>query len=271
MTKVILGRYALHQYGTIFFGSDAFWEPETGVFGVATSSHEYNFYPISERDVQTAFDTVRNALVKQGSGLAGIALLRSLLQAVHRDFGEIDIRTHVTGIFDDDPDYYEDRLNHPYCIPRVQVVLLQLEGRHLFIACVGGFLVYIVRPTEQELIFGWDWSTDARAVVEPDFAEQFIWGHLDKMPKIYSWEAEVRPGDLIVVTTNSMAEFVAMAKLHQVVDTSRGNLEAANRQLMTMLESTVPQDATVVGNPRGDTVALLRRWGAAWAITCVEE
>lgn len=135
-----------------------------------------------------------------------------------------------------------------------------------------------MRPTEQEIIFGWDWLNGLHAVIEPDWPGPFILGCLD-MPKVYSWEAEVRPGDLIVVTTGSLMETVAMARLDRVVGTVGCDLKAIDHHLMDTLKSIAPEDLPDSIEPWGSTerahksptLSLIRMWGAAWAIAYVEE
>lgn len=139
MTKVALRRYALRQNGK-FFASDAFWDPDHSVLGIASSTHHYDLYPIAERDVQAAFEIVRTALVGQNLvKLSGTELLQGLLEAVHRGFGEINLHAHVTGIEFDRFRSVAELTNDPEATPRVQIVLLQLAGRRLSIACVGNF------------------------------------------------------------------------------------------------------------------------------------
>lgn len=279
MVKVALGRYALRQNGQ-FFASDGFWDLDHSVLGIASSTHHYDLYPIAERDVQAALRIVRTALVRQNLvQLSGVELLRGLLETVHHSFGEINLHAHVAGIEFDHFRSFAELINDPEATPRVQIVLLQLEGRRLSIACVGNlFLVYRVRSTGQEIILGWDWLNGLRAVVEPDWPGPFILGCLD-MPKTYSWEAEVRPGDLIVVTTSSLMETVAMARLDRVVSTVGCDLKAIDRHLMDTLKSIAPEDSLDSIEPWGSTerahksptLSLVRMWGAAWAVACVEE
>lgn len=279
MTKVTLGRYALRQNGS-FFASDALWVPNHGVLGIASSTHHYDLYPIAERDVQAAFDIVRAALVGQNLvELSGTELLRGLLEAIHRGFSGINMHTHVTGIEFDRSRSVSELINDPEATPRVQIALLQLEGRRLSIACVGNlFLVYRVRSTGQEIIFGWDWLNSLRAVIEPDWPGPFILGCLD-MPKVYSCEVEVRPGDLIVVATGSLMEAIATARLDRIASAVGCDLKAINRHLMDTLKSIAPEDSLDSTEPWGSTerahksptLSLVRMWGAAWAIACVEE
>jgi hypothetical protein len=259
MTEVILGRYALPFYtnGPCFFGSDAFWEPNAGVFGVATSTHHYDLYPIVERDVQAAFDIVHVALAERTAELAGLELLQSLLRAVHRGFSQIDVRTHLVGLEFQRSQVLPHLADDPESTPVVQIVLLQLQGRRLFIACVGNFLVYVVHSRRQELVFGRDWSSGINAVIAPDWPGPFIVAHRDEMPEIYTWDTEVMPGDLIIATTPT-------ARLDQSIDMKRCDAKAADRFLRARLKSRLDDAST-------SSKSYFLRWGAAWAITCVEE
>ena len=259
MTEVILGRYALPYYtnGPALFGSDSFWEPNAGVVGVATSTHHYDLYPIAERDVQAAFDIVCTTLAKQTASAAGLELLQSLLRAVHRGFRQIDVQTHIAGL-----EFHRSQArllpdDDPELTPVVQIVLLQLQRRRLFISCVGNFLVYVMHSREQELVFGKDWSSDVSAVIAPNWPGPFIAAHQDEMPKIYSWETEVRRGDLIIAATPT-------ARLDQPMKVKRGDAQAVDRFLLTRLKSRLEEAST-------SSKSYFLRWGAAWAITCVEE
>jgi hypothetical protein len=271
MAEVVLGHYARPQYinGPTYFGSDAFCEPEHGVFGVASSRHHYHLYPISERDVQAALSFVHAAFTQYDvTGLSGTELLQEVLRLVHRNFGEVDINTHIAGIDFGPPSLaFPEPPDDPASTPLVHIILLQLDERRLSIASVGNFLVYVVRSSGQELIFGWDWFTGVEAG-GADFFDPYglcIVGHKD-MPEVHLCEAEVRPGDLIVVTTHSMAGVLDGAKLDQLISATRCAPEAVSRRLMSVLESTFPDFKEP---PR--TVSIIDDWGAAWAIACVEE
>lgn len=275
MARVALGRYAIpwDRDGSTFLASDAFWDPISNVIAIASSEHHYDLYPIGERDVQAAFRMVRTALAEHsGSGLIGPALLQELLQEVHRGFGKIDIREHIAGLeFRRVPPFPEPS-NDPQARPRVQIILLELRGTRLSVACVGrNFSVYALRPTGLESIFGWDGVSKTWAVVEPDPYGAFIWGHLDisgedeiwetevrsKGMQADLWEVEMRPGDLLLVTTWLLTRIIHQAKLDEFIKTTGCDPEAISQHLMAMiLETTV--------RPR-----VFDRTGAAWAIACV--
>lgn len=260
MSKVIFGRYPLPPYEyPVRYLADAFGEPNYGVFGVAVSNHPYNFFPISEQDVHTAFDLVHAALTKYNFKLAGIELLQNLLQAVHNGFGKIDIYDHIAGLkLPYSPAEIASRLEET--MPVVQIILLKLEGRRLSMASVGNvFGVHVVHSSGQDLIFGIDLINGMDIPVGARYPGNFIIGQGD-MPEIYSREIEVEPGTFIIVTNITLGEIVAVlireSKLSELLKTTGCDPEVADRRLRAMLK---PKDL-------GDT-----EYGLAWAITCVEE
>lgn len=260
MSRVIFGRYPLPPYESpVEYIADAFWEPNYGVFGIAASDHPYSFFPISERDVHTAFDLVCNGLAKYGSKLNNIELLCSLLQVVHQGFGKIDIHTHIAGLELAHP--LPEIANRQESMPRVQIILLKLEGRQLSIARVGNvFSVYMVRPTGQELIFGIDPITGMHIPDGVRYPGNFIIGHAD-IPEIYSLQTEVEPGTFIVTTNitlgRNVGEFIHQSKLDELLKTTACNPEIADQYLRSLLK---PPKKPGYTQP-----------GLAWAITCVEE
>ncbi len=273
MTKVTVGRYALRQYGSIFFASDAFWDSNSGVFGVASSTHSYDLYPIAERDVQAAFEIIKKGLPKSvADGLTGVDLLQGQLQAINQGFTEIDLRTHIAGIEFHRSSKLPKPINDPEARPLVKVILLQLKGQQLYIASIKGFLVYVIRQEGQELVFGWDWFRHERVIVGPDWPGPFIAGRSGglKASEIYSLRTEVKPGDLIVVATESMSEVIAAARLNQLVRTSGYDSEAIGRHLMHTLKSIAPEDSLELMSSSA-TKSRVRMWGAAWAIARVGE
>lgn len=274
MAEVVLGRYATPQYvgGPTFFGSNAFWAADYGVLGVASSLHHYHLAPIAERDIQAAFGIVRASLNKiDPAERSGIALLKGLLKAVHRGFVEIDIRTHIAGIEFESTGLpgFPEPANDPESEPRVFMALLQIHKQRLSIVSAGNFLVYLVRPTEQKLIFGWDWFSNTQAA-GVDFFAPPVYAYSD-VPKICSCETEVRPGDLIIATTHILGEIIVLARFDQLVCTTGCDPEAVNHHLMVTLKSIVPEGVIDLEEPHGTTKSFISEWGAAWAITCVEE
>ncbi len=265
--KVILGRYAAttwqptNQKDKIIFGSDAFWLPEYNICGVAFSYHHYHLYPISERDVQAAFESIRTTLSKSDSlEQTNLELLQNLLKTIHHSFTKIDIATHIDGIEFEDTGIpnLPKPVDDPESEPLIHIVLLCLEEQHLSIASVGGFEVYAVQPTSQKVIFGRDIDRGKDVGGAPDFPGPFIAKNL-AMPEIYSTEVKVQPNDLILVTTPLLSPLIAAKiKLEAYVNKEDCNLESIDQQLMTMLEST-------------SMTSIIKTWGAAWAITCIEK
>lgn len=278
MMKVILGRYAavpgrpLHPKNITVFGSDAFWAPEHGVLGLATSWHHYHLYPISGRDVQVAFDIVRSELGRHDSSEPiGKDFLHGLLHAVHHGFAKIDIRTHIVGLEFESTGLpgLPDPVDDPESAPMVYIALLQFQGRHLSIAGVGNFLVYVVRSAGLELIFGLDWFSGAQAAnVDSPFGGPHLAAHL-KMPKIYSCDVEIKPDDLILAATPTLAEIIALSKLEQFMS-KRGDLESVSAHLMATLKSIVPGSIIDFEEPHKVTKSTIGTWGAAWAVACIE-
>lgn len=256
MTKIILGQHSVYTIDDkTFHTSDAFCLPKYNIFGVATSNHYYDWYPIGARDVELAFDLIRHIPSESFLKLNGLVLLQNLLQAVHEGFCQIDLPTHVAGILPHEPDYFRDRLNHPYAKPTIRIILLQQEGQRLSLASVGNFLVYKIDQRDTELLFGTEWDTGKWAVIDFDlFLHPVIEAGQEEMPEIYSWETHLKPGDIIIVGTPLTP--ILKAKLDQWV--GNYSLEGLNHHLMTTVKSTFEPSGTF-------------GYSIAWAISCVEE
>lgn len=191
------------------------------------------------------------------SQLRGLVLLQNLLQAIYFGFGQIELPSHTFGIMPHAPDYFKDRLNHPYAKPTIRIILLHQEGRRLSLASVGNFLVYKVDQRETELLFGKEWDTDKSAVINPDlFLHPSIQADQDEMPEIYSWETHLKPNDIVVVGTPFVP--IPKAKLDQLLGNNNGDLEELNRHLMITAKSIFEPSSTF-------------GYSIAWAISCVEE
>jgi hypothetical protein len=280
VVRVALGRYAAipgrhpqMSEDSYVFGSDALWVPEHNTLSVADSWHHYHLYPISERDVQAAFDIVRTGLAEQDPAEPmGTEFLEGLLQMIHRGFVEIDLRSHIAGIEFEPvsipglPEPAEDSEAEPL----VHIVLLQLQGCHLSIASVGNFLVYVVRPAGCVLAYGVDWYSGERVGVSQTAWSWRVAGRLD-VPEVRSVEVELEPGGLLIVATPSLAEVIALAEFAQFAQKMGCGPKAASAHLMTTLKSVVPKGAIDFGKPHEATKHLVGMYGAAWAMACVED
>jgi hypothetical protein len=273
MAKVILGQYATPEYfeGPTVFESKALWLPNHNIIGVATSFHPYHLAPISELDVQEAFQIVRDELTKYGPGeLNSAETLQNVLQAVYRGFAEIDIHGRMANLKFESVNLVNmfEPANDFEAKPLVWIALVQLSGQGLSIASFGDFLVYVVRSTGQELIYGWDWYSGVSAGGVDDFPGLPVTAHLD-MPNMYQLETKVLPGDLIIVTTHTLGEVISLAKLDSLMHMTDCNSEAANHHIMNTLKLIIPENKIDLEEPHSTTKSFISKWGAAWAITCV--
>ena len=136
-------------------------------------------------------------------------------------------------------------------------MLLKQQGRRLSIASVGNFLVYKVNPRRTELLFGKEWNTNRWAVINPDlFFEPTIQAGQDEMPEIYSWEAELKPHDIIIIGTPSVP--ILQAKLEQLIHGEKYNLEKIDQHLTTTSKSLFRSSG------------YLEQHSISWVVTCIE-
>ena len=259
MKKVVIGRHSLYSVAQqTFYGSDGLWLPEFDLFGLATSSHSaYNDYPIAERDVQLAFELIRQAAKEQ---LSGFALLQHLLKAVYFGFSQVDLAAHLTGIIAAyEPDHFLGRIDHPHSKPRVQLIVLQQQAQRLSLACIGNFMVYKVSANETKLLFGTaKWAGgDGWAVIYTSFLLEPKVRYQAVMPTIYAWETELEPGDMIVVCTPYTP--ITEINLAQLLDEHHGDLEAINHHFTTSVKASFTSPVFAA------------EYGVAWAMTRWEE
>lgn len=274
MKSIIIERYPTTKQNFSFYGSDAFCETEHGVFGVASSDHHYHLAPLAEEDVKVALSIVHTTLEEPYlATLSGIELLHELLQAVRRGFGKINMQAHTARIAYIPPGIptLPAPADDPDSEPLVYMALLQLQKQQLSIAALGKFLIYLVRTTGTELIYGINWANDCAVAEETlDHIGRFLKARFE-MPPVYFWEGKINPGDVIITTTHSMAEIIALAKLDEFIGTPQCNPDAIHQHLKDILASVAPESAPTPGDPHSTTKRYIHRWGAAWAIACAEE
>ncbi len=291
MTKVALSRIGLRSpydvswrvylksdavfEGELIFASDVLYEPEYDLVGIANSYHHYHLYPLSQRDVQVAFNLLRSALRNHSpTAQTDATFLRDLLLAVHQGLADIDMREHATGI--EKPlgiPHLQEPATDPAAVPIVRIVLVRVQGHRLSITKVGNALVYLVRQTGHELLIGHEILpvVDKSEVIRESLHGPYLTAHRPP-PAIDLCEREIQPGDLIVVATDTLEEVIAGASLSDLVDTSACDPEVISRHLMNTLKSQpdrVGEHLLCNGVPGTWTDGAVAWWGAAWAVICV--
>jgi hypothetical protein len=228
------------------FGADTFYEADYNLLGVAFSWHWYDAYPLRERDIQLAFETIQATLHSNDREIQkGSTFLQKLLIRVSDAFAALNVP----------PENHHD-------VPMIGITLVSVEGDRLSIANRGGVDVYLTCPK------GIQWLTEEWT---KDFPEV---GFLDtnlNPASINLKEVTVRPGDLVIVATSSMREVLAEANLSSFSNQDTCNPKAASQDLINIIQS---QPGTIDDPPTQErlgrtTEYFIRGCGAAWAIASI--
>lgn len=269
MIRIALGQYSisLEPDSPDYYNSLVFAEPDRGVFGIVYSLPDPYLIQLSEGHAGAAFDILRAAFTEhKGSNLTGTELLQKVLRAVQLEFSKIDLDAHLTRMGLATGSITPEPAHNVHCKPAVSIILLQLIQRQLSIVSIGDFPVYRVNPTERELIFRWNILTDGDIFTHA-LGPQIRWR--ENMPKMKLLEMQVTPGDLILVTTLTMKEFIDLSQLDQLISPPGCAPESVGQHLRTILDSMFTReksDGSVFKN-----LTSIHEHGGAWAIACVEE
>lgn len=231
-----------------YFGADTLVMPPHTVFGVAYSYHPYQHYPLAQRDVQLAFDTIRASAGTQRQEVeTDSKSLRRWLLTVSQAFAELN---------DSAEDYHT--------APWVRIALVRVQRCHLSAAVVGDVHLYVVHPD------GCKQVTAGRRKNATRVSPRLVAG-LD--PSVIALhEIEVKTADPIVVATASMDEVIIGADLDTFIKSRSCDPEVISRHLIDTLKSQPGRGSDPLGSGRlgRSTDYYIRTWGAAWAIACVE-
>ncbi len=226
------------------FAADAFAVPEYGIFGVAHSNHPYDSFPVAQRDVRLAFDTIRAALRLDGRPEveADETFLQKLLLLVAEAFAELN-----------EPPGDEDYSTAPW----VGITLARLQGKRLTYALVGNVRTYVIESETCVQII----PVVREAALKPGIAPSGI----------ELRDLTVEPGELVVVATWNMEKVIRAANLSELVEKEPYDPEVASQRLLDLIKfqpgaDDPPETVRLAQSIEGR----IRFWGAAWAIAYAE-